>query len=129
MFTVSPEHIVILLLVALFVLGPERLPTAAAWLGRAIRQVREYADDTRTQLRSELGEDYDRFREPLEQLSSLRNFNARSAVTNYLFDDTATPAFAEPFPHRANGSDKPRGEVPPPRLNPGEEPPFDSEAT
>lgn len=34
MFGLSIEKIVVLVVVALFVLGPERLPAAAAWLGK-----------------------------------------------------------------------------------------------
>src|SRR5438270_39772 len=108
MFNVmSPTHIAILLVVALFILGPERLPSAAAWLGRAIRRVRQYADDTHNHLRSELGDDYDRFREPLEQLNSLRRMDPRRAVTSYLFDDVP----AKPLPDldlAPNGSEAPR---------------------
>jgi sec-independent protein translocase protein TatB len=132
MFNVSPVHIAILLLAALFVLGPDRLPSAAAWLGRAIRRVRQYADDTRTHLRSELGEDYDKFREPLQQLNSLRSFDPRRAVTSYLFDDAAPSPTSDGSSSRSNGSEQPKAAAPPPeapRLQPGEQPPFDAEAT
>jgi sec-independent protein translocase protein TatB len=43
MFDPGSEEIVVLLLVALFVLGPERLPAAVTWLGRKIRKVKEFA--------------------------------------------------------------------------------------
>lgn len=131
-FNVSPWHIAILLLAALFILGPDRLPAAAAWLGRLIRNVRQYADDTRTHLRSELGEDYDKFREPLEQLNSLRRFDPKRAVTSYLFDDAPASQIFDGHSARGNGSEQPKTEAPPPvkpRLQPGEQPPFDSEAT
>lgn len=134
MFNVSPVHIAILLLAALFVLGPDRLPSAAAWLGRSIRRVRQYADDTRTHLRSELGDDYDKFREPLQQLNSLRSFDPRRAVTSYLFDDAPPPnpvADGSSSRTNGNGNGQAKTEAPPekPRLQPGEQPPFDSEAT
>jgi sec-independent protein translocase protein TatB len=133
MFSVSTAHIVILLLVALFVLGPERLPSAAAWLGRATRRVRKYADDTRNHLRSELGSDFDQFREPLEQLNTLRSFDPRRAVTSYLFDDAPAKPVSGAGAARTNGTDATKPDVapptPPPRLQQGEEPPFDAEAT
>jgi sec-independent protein translocase protein TatB len=132
LFNVSPWHIAILLLAALFILGPDRLPAAAAWLGRMIRNVRQYADDTRTHLRSELGDDYDKFREPLEQLNSLRKFDPKRAVTSYLFDDGPASPMSDGHSARGNGSEQPKTEVPPqarPRLQPGEQPPFDAEAT
>ena len=57
----------------LFILGPERLPSAAAWVGRSVRQVREYASGAREQLRGELGPEFDELRKPLEELRSLRD--------------------------------------------------------
>src|SRR5829696_3847945 len=80
-------EILVLVVVGLFVLGPERLPSAAAWLGRTVRQVREYATGAREQLRSELGTDFDELRKPLEDLRTLRDLNPRRAVSRHLFDD------------------------------------------
>ena len=45
-------EILVLVVAGLFILGPERRPSAAAWLGRAIRQVRQYATGAREQLRN-----------------------------------------------------------------------------
>ena len=54
------SEILILVVAGLFILGPERLPSAAAWLGRSVRKVREYASGAREQLRSEMGDDTSR---------------------------------------------------------------------
>jgi sec-independent protein translocase protein TatA len=40
---ITPVHLVIILVVALFVIGPRKLPETGAALGRAIRQFREAA--------------------------------------------------------------------------------------
>src|SRR5918999_1096838 len=80
-------EILVLIVAGLFILGPERLPSAAAWLGRSIRQIREYATGARDQLRGELGPEFDELRKPLEELRGLRNFNPRTAATRALFDD------------------------------------------
>ena len=40
-------EILVLIVAGLFILGPERLPSAAAWVGRSIRQVRKYATGAR----------------------------------------------------------------------------------
>ena len=37
-------EIVVLVVAGLFILGPERLPSAAAWVGRSVRQVKEFAN-------------------------------------------------------------------------------------
>ncbi|MDN5934317.1 MAG: Sec-independent protein translocase protein TatB [Pseudonocardia sp.] len=80
-------EIMVLVVAGLFILGPERLPAAAAWMGGAIRQVKEYASGARDQLKGELGTEFDELRKPLEELRSLRNFNPKTAATRALFDD------------------------------------------
>lgn len=80
-------EILVLIVAGLFILGPERLPGAAAWVGRSIRQVKEYASGARDQLRNELGPEFDELRKPLEELRGLRNFNPRAAATRAFFDD------------------------------------------
>lgn len=83
-------EIIVLIVAGLFILGPERLPSAAAWVGRSIRQVKEYASGVRDQLRGELGPEFDELRKPLEELRGLRNFNPRAAASRALFDDDPT---------------------------------------
>jgi len=48
-----PELLVILL-IALLVVGPQRLPQAAAQIARAVRQIRRYTTEVTEQLREEL---------------------------------------------------------------------------
>jgi sec-independent protein translocase protein TatB len=86
MFGMSFEHLLILLIAALFILGPQRLPDAAAWLGRAVRQIRDYTDGARQQIRSELGPEFDELRKPLQDLNSLRMANPTSMARRYLLD-------------------------------------------
>ncbi|MBB5153405.1 Sec-independent protein translocase protein TatB [Saccharopolyspora phatthalungensis] len=126
--SVGWPEILVLIVVGLFVLGPERLPQGAAWLGRTIRQVKEYATGAREQIRSELGPEFDELRKPLEDLRSIRNFNPRSAVTKHLFDGE------NPLDGLTNGDGylpKPPDLPKPPQrpLAPGERPPYDSDAT
>lgn len=128
-------EILVLVLAGLFILGPERLPEAAAWLGKSIRQVRNFAAGARDQLRGELGPEFEQFRkpleelrQPLEELRGLRNFDPRRAAIRSLLDDDrpelkpngytpASPSPSVPSP-------------PPPRsLEPGERPPIDPDAT
>jgi len=89
-------EILVLLIAGLFILGPERLPEAAAWLGRTIRHVKEFASGARNQLRQELGPEFDELRKPLEELRGplqelrgLRNLDPRRAMISTLFDDQA----------------------------------------
>lgn len=59
MLGLSADKILILAVIAGFLLGPSRLPTAAAWLGRLVRELRNLADGAKTRARAELGEDFD----------------------------------------------------------------------
>jgi sec-independent protein translocase protein TatB len=124
-------EILVIIVAGLFILGPERLPSAAAWLGRNVRKVREYATGAREQLRSEMGDDFEQLRKPLQDLQQLRNFDPRRAVTKHLFDEVDTP--------NGNGHTKPNGHTPPPATAAksdeptppaaGEKAPFDPDAT
>jgi sec-independent protein translocase protein TatB len=118
-------EILVLIVAGLFILGPERLPAAAAWTGKAIRQVREFATGARDQLRGELGPEFDELRKPLEELRGLRNFNPRTAVTRTLFDDGPV---AQTNGHNTSPS-APAAPPAPERLAKNERPPVDPDAT
>ena len=131
MFGISWGELLVLIVAGLFILGPERLPSAAAWLAKGVRQVRDYANGAREQLRSELGPEFDELRKPLEDLRQLRDFNPRRAITQHLLEDFADDSTYKPngFPaatQPAAGSQQ-RPEQRP--LSPGERPPFDPDAT
>ncbi len=87
MLDISGPDFLVLIVAALFILGPERIPGAARWLGRTVRQVREYATGARDQMESELGSDLGELREPLQQIGKLRNFD-RGTLTRHLLDAT-----------------------------------------
>ncbi|TQM81065.1 sec-independent protein translocase protein TatB [Saccharothrix saharensis] len=118
-------EILVIVVAGLFILGPERLPDAAAWVGKTVRRVREYATGAREQLKQEMGPEFEQLRKPLEDLRELRNFDPKRAITKHLWDDEPT--------------EKPNGHpaVPPARdtatserpLERGERPPFDPDAT
>jgi sec-independent protein translocase protein TatB len=55
MFGMSPWHVAILVVVGLFVFGPERLPTLIKDLGKALRQVRAQAQSMQEDIKAELG--------------------------------------------------------------------------
>ena len=116
-------EILVLVVAGLFILGPERLPSAAAWLGRTVRQVREYATGAREQLRAELGPDFDEIRKPLEDLRGIRDLNPRRMVTRHLFDDDDVKPNGHPAPPSSQVQPSPRP------LGPGERPPIDPDAT
>ncbi|MEV0358990.1 Sec-independent protein translocase protein TatB [Nocardia sp. NPDC050697] len=77
---------VILIVAALVILGPERLPGAVRWTTRSLRQVRDYASGATSQLREELGPEFDDLRKPLADLNELRGMTPRSMVTKHLLN-------------------------------------------
>lgn len=103
MFTnVGWSELLVLGVVALVVLGPERLPEAARWLASMIRKVKEFAGNAQQQLKDDYGTDFEEFSEPLKQLNELRGLSPRAMVTKHLLDgddslftgnfDSAAPA-------------------------------------
>ncbi len=123
-------EIVVLVVAGLFILGPERLPAAAAWLGKAIRQVREFASGARDQLRDELGPEFDELRQPLNELRGLRGFDPRSAVRRTLLDDDRpNPPAGGTVKPNGYTPNQPNGSQPVRPLASGERPPIDPDAT
>ena len=87
MFDIGGPDLLVLVLAALFILGPERIPQAARWLGSTVRQARGYVTGARDQMESELGSDFDELRKPLHDLAKFRGLD-RSALTRHLLDAT-----------------------------------------
>jgi sec-independent protein translocase protein TatB len=128
-------EMLVLLVVGLVVLGPERLPGAIRWTSTALRQARDYLSGMTTQLREDIGPEFDDLREPLSELQKLRGLTPRAALAKHLFDGDDS-LFTGQF-------DRPSVSVPenvsaqpavPPSLTAPEPPaagpaPFDSDAT
>lgn len=135
MFDLSPEKLFILAAVALFVLGPERLPTAASWLAKTLRRIKNYATDANQQIRSELGPEFDEIRQPLNDLrtdwAELRIWrDPRTPLIHHVGDDPITP-HRDP-PSSSGGWPLPplqRPATPPRQLAAGQRPPIDPDAT
>jgi sec-independent protein translocase protein TatB len=79
-------EMLVLVVVGLVVLGPERLPGAIRWTTTALREARDYLSGMTTQLREDIGPEFDNLREPLTELQKLRGMTPRAALTKHLFD-------------------------------------------
>lgn len=126
-------EILVLIVVGLFVLGPERLPEAMAWVGRSIRKAKEFATGAQQQLRQDMGPEFEEFRKPLEELNSLRNMNPKRAVRQHLFDGDSDPLGlndSSSSPERSRSTTRERNtQARHESLTPGEKPPIDPDAT
>ncbi|WP_077079999.1 Sec-independent protein translocase protein TatB [Mycobacterium numidiamassiliense] len=131
----SWEHILVLVVVGLVILGPERLPGAIRWTSNTLRQARDYLSGMTSQLRQDLGPEFDDLRGPLSELQKLRGMTPRAALTKHLldgddsfltgnFDRPATGAPATPAPNgQTNGAQDGAQQHAPGHA------PFDSDAT
>ena len=83
-------EILVLLIIGLFLIGPERLPKVVQDLRAMIVAARTAINDARENLSTEFGEDFDDLRNPLQDLGELRRLNPKAAITRTLFegDDT-----------------------------------------
>ncbi|NGX06934.1 twin arginine-targeting protein translocase TatB [Mycobacteroides franklinii] len=79
-------ELLVLLIVGLVVLGPERLPGAIRWTTESLRKVRDYASGATATLREELGPEFDDVRKPLAELQKLRGMTPRAVITKHLLD-------------------------------------------
>ncbi|MHB8452862.1 MAG: sec-independent translocase [Mycobacteriales bacterium] len=110
MFGVGWTELAVLMVVGLFVFGPERLPRVVADVARVLRQLRQMAQGVTDDLKAELGPE-------VAQLD-LASLNPRTFVSRHLLGDEPVPATAAAgWP----GSGR--------TLMAGEIPPYDSDAT
>ena len=59
MFGLTFEKLLLIGIIAVFLLGPERLPHYAAQLGRLARQLRDMANGAKDRMRDEMGPEFD----------------------------------------------------------------------
>jgi sec-independent protein translocase protein TatB len=108
-FDIGMGELLILVLAALFVFGPDRLPQVTQQAVRMLRQVREMASGAREQLTEAVGpelQDLDVLKDlrDLNQLNSLRKLDPRAMITSALMDDGATSGSRSRTPPSGNGA-------------------------
>lgn len=113
MFGVGLPELLVIVVVAIMIFGPDRIPEFARQAGRMIRQVRDFTRATRDDIRSELGPEFADF--------EITDLDPRRAVRKYIQE-----AWDETDDDRSNGR---AGEVKAKPLERGELPPYDSDAT
>jgi len=86
------DKILVILVIALFLLGPERLPIYAKKLGELVRNVKHLADGAKDRLREEMGPDFeDVDRKQLDP----RQYDPRRIIRDALLEDEREAKAAE----------------------------------
>src|SRR6195952_2585290 len=114
------EKLLVIGVVALFLIGPEKLPEYAARLARFVRTARRMIDDAKERVKEEMGPDFDE--EEWRRLDP-RQYDPRRIIRDALLeplDDEDGDAAPEPEPVEVRTE---------PRRPPGQAAVFDSEAT
>jgi sec-independent protein translocase protein TatB len=78
-FNIGPMELLVLAIVGLLVIGPDKLPNMARDAGRMLRTLRELATGAREQLRDELGPEFADV--------DLRSLNPRTALQRAILGD------------------------------------------
>jgi sec-independent protein translocase protein TatB len=105
-FDIGLAKLALLLVLALIIFGPERLPTAARQAARTLRQLRRLAEDATGEIKAGLG--------PEHADLEFGDLHPRRFVQKYLLDDLDDDR--RPYDDR-------------PLLPHGERPPYDTDAT
>jgi sec-independent protein translocase protein TatB len=109
-FGIGLPELLVIIVVAVIVFGPDRLPEFARQAGRLVRQVRQFTNAARDDIRNELGPEFANF--------ELTDLDPRRAMRKYIQDAwDETDDDVEPV--------RP-GQLP---LADDELPPYDSDAT
>ena len=119
MFGLGWLEIVALVVIALLVFGPEKLPQAASQAGKTLRNLRKMANNARDDLQAGLGPEFSNF-DPADL--NPKNF-VRKHLLGDLEDDWNATSTATPAPVPAPPPTRPVG------CDYGQIPPYDSEAT
>jgi sec-independent protein translocase protein TatB len=118
-FDIGPGEFIGLAVVALIVLGPEKLPRYAADAAKMLRQVRRMASEARAEVTRELG--------PEMKDLSLSDLNPRSLVRKHLLDpidmDDLDDVGSKPAIRRGPGEQRSGPSAP------AVPPPYDEDAT
>lgn len=139
MFDIGVGEILVLLVVALLVFGPERLPTMAKQAASWVRDLRVMVANARRDLSDSVG-DLGVDQNDLKTLADLRNpksFVRRSVLdgVDLGLDDLDDKPLSTPIPPRARNGSRPRAATtagpagPAEPDDPAQPPPFDPDAT
>ncbi len=132
MFNIQGSELIFLLLIALIVLGPEKLPDAVRKFGRAYGEFKKMANGFQGELREVLDDPMRELKDTADMMRKATSFKLDDQPTSTATSTpTTTAPVAEPEPPKAPikreqglnfGSANPRRQVPEPRDVAAEDP-------
>ncbi|KNB51794.1 sec-independent translocase [Streptomyces caatingaensis] len=142
MLDIGLPELIALVVLALLIFGPDKLPKMIQDVSRTLRKIRQFSESAKEDIRSELGPEFKDFefedlnpktfvrKHVLDKdelgLKEIRNgFDLRSEMAEVT--DAVNGRDPEPAPHSATGGPDLLKKKEP--LRPGERPPFDADAT
>ncbi|MCW7942082.1 preprotein translocase [Streptomyces hygroscopicus] len=149
---IGPLELVTIVVIAVLIFGPDKLPKVIQDVTRTIRKIREFSESAKQDIRSELGPEFKDFefedlnpktfiRKQLENdglgLQEIRNgFDLKKemaevtdAVHGRDTESPSSPSSPSPSSSSSPSSDRVDMTKKPETADPGERPPFDSDAT
>jgi sec-independent protein translocase protein TatB len=122
-FGLTFDKLIIIGVIAIFLIGPDRLPGYAAQLARLVRSLRAMADGAKDRMREEMGPEFDEV--DWKKLDP-RQYDPRRIIREALVDDPApsAPKPVSPQPYRESAYEQRQR-----KLGKGKPAPFDLEAT
>ncbi|MEO8262362.1 MAG: sec-independent translocase [Pseudolysinimonas sp.] len=122
-FGLTFDKLLIIAVIAVFLIGPERLPGYAAQLARLVRSLRAMADGAKDRMREEMGPEFDEV--DWKKLDP-RQYDPRRIIREALIDE---PEAAPPKPVTRQPYIESAYEQRQRKLGKGRAAPFDLEAT
>ncbi|MDM4764227.1 sec-independent translocase [Galbitalea sp. SE-J8] len=123
MFGLSFDKLLVIALLAVIILGPQRLPHYASQLAKGVRALRDLAKGAQERLREEMGPEYDEV--DWKKLDP-RQYDPRRIIRDALLDDEPEPVIkpvSSGAPRETAYAQRKRA------MERGATAPFDSEAT
>ena len=121
-FGLTFDKLLVIGIIAVFLIGPDRLPYYASQLARLTRSLRDMANGAKDRMREEMGPDFDDV--DWKKLDP-RQYDPRRIIREALVDDKPEPAPAPVVKAPIEGAYAQRRR----KMAEGAATPFDSEAT
>ena len=126
-FGLTFDKLLIILVIAVFLIGPDRLPGYAAQLARLVKTLRGFADGAKDRMRDEMGPEFDEV--DWKKLDP-RQYDPRRIIREALLDDGASASPAKPVsPNGPSSYRESAYEQRQRKLGKGRPAPFDAEST